>query len=231
VPGTETLHYEVAGAWNSAPLVPAGGTTYEAHFPALPCGAKVSYYFSADSTNGLTWSEPSGGASAPLVSLVASSSVAVFADDFELDQGWVAENVNASDGDFERGVPVNDPSWPFDPESDSDGSGQCWVTDNSLGNSDVDGGRVRVVSPPLDLTGANVVVQYDYYLNLTDESGIDRLAVRANANAGSGWVVVATHATSGGTDWRRGYLLGSDLEAAGVSLTSGVQLRFVAADR
>jgi choice-of-anchor B domain-containing protein len=230
VPGTETLHYREGAEWKSAPLVNTGGTTYEGQLPNLTCGAKLRYYFSADSTNGLTWKEPSAGKQDPYVSLVASASVEVFADDFEQDLGWLAENVGATDGDFERGVPVNDPNWPFDPEADADGSGQCYVTDNSLGNSDVDNGKVRLVSPSLDFTGPNVVIQYDYYLNLTDEGGIDEMAVKVNDNVGSGWVTVANHVTSGGTDWRRGYLLGSDLTSAGLSLTSNTLVRFIVND-
>ena len=230
VPGTETLHHDDGSGWQAAPLVNVGGTSYEARFPDLPCGAQVDYYLSAQSAVGVTWTDPPGGAADAYVSPVATSSVAVFHDDFETNQGWVAENAGATAGDFERGVPVNDPNWPFDPLADADGSGQCWVTENALGSTDVDDGKVRVVSPPLDLTGSSVVVQYDYYLYITDESGIDRLAVKANDNAGSGWVEVAAHATSGGTDWRRGYLLGSDFISVGVSLTSGVQLRFSAND-
>jgi hypothetical protein len=105
------------------------------------------------------------------------------------------------------------------------------VTENALVDKDVDNGSVRVVSPALDLTGPNLVVQYDYYLAITDGTGgLDSLKVRADDNAGSGWQVVATHATSGGTDWRRHYLLAGDFTAAGVSLTSNVSLRFTAKD-
>jgi choice-of-anchor B domain-containing protein len=233
VPGTENLNWRVAGggmAWQTVPLVSVGGTNYEAQFPSFACGQKILYYFSADSTNGLTWKDPDLGNAAPYEGLVASASLAVFTDDFETDKGWLAENVGATDGDFERGVPVNDPGWPFDPEADADGSGQCWLTDNSLGNSDVDNGKVRLTSPALDLTGPNVAIQYDYYLNLTDEGGVDEIGIKANDNAGSGWVPITEHESSGGTEWRRAHILGSTLTAAGVALTSNVQLRFTAND-
>ena len=75
----------------------------------------------------------------------------------------------------------------------------------------------------------------DYRISLdvesvTDESGIDQLAVKAKDNAGSGWKPIATHSTSGGTEWRRGYLIDDDFTAAGVALNATVQLRFIAND-
>ena len=58
--------------------------------------------------------------------------------------------------------PVNDPNWAYDPTADSDGSGQCWLTQNVTGNSDVDDGAVRVTSSSFDLSGGNVIIGYDY---------------------------------------------------------------------
>lgn len=228
--GTQMLHYDDGTGWQATPLVSLGGTSYEAQFPNVLCGAEVDYYFSADSTNGLTWKDPFLGPNGPYVSLVATSSSVGFSDDFETNKGWVAENLGATAGDYDRGVPVNDPGWPYDPIADADGSGQCWMTENVLGNSDVDNGGVRVVSPSLDLSGSNPIIQYDYYLYLTDQGGIDGLRVKANDNAGSGWQEVAAHTTSGQNAWRRHYILGSDLTAAGVSLTNNVTLRFIARD-
>ena len=228
--GTELLHYDVGAGWQTAPLANLGGGSYEAQFPGIPCGAEANYYFSAQSTNGFTWTDPAAGATGPYVALVATSSTTVFHDDFEQDLGWAAENAGATAGDFDRGVPVNDPNWAYDPLADADGSGQCWVTENALGNTDVDGGGVRLVSPSLDLSGSNPVVQYDYYLYLTDQGGVDYLRVKANDNAGSGWQTLVSYKTSGQTNWRRAYLLASDFAAAGVALTSNVSLRFIARD-
>jgi choice-of-anchor B domain-containing protein len=228
--GTETLHYNEGGGWLSTPLVSLGGTSYEAQFPALSCGNVVSYYFSAQSTNGMTWREPSGGEGAPFTALVATAETIFFHDDFETNKGWVATNQGATTGDWDRGVPVDDPGWAYDPAADSDGSGQCWLTENAVGNTDVDDGAVRLRSPDLDLTAANVTVQYDYYLNLTDAGGIDMLKVEANDQAGSGWVEIIRHTTSGGTAWRTHQLVGSDFTSKGVSLTANARIRFEAND-
>jgi len=228
--GTETLHYDDGGGWQSTPLAALGGASYEAQFPALACGNVVSYYFSAESTNGLTWREPSGGQGTPYTALVATSETIFFQDDFETDKGWVATNQGAFSGDWDRGVPVDDPGWSYDPNSDSDGSGKCWLTWNAFGNTDVDSGAVRLRSPDLDLTGANITVQYDYYLNLTDASGIDAIKVEANDQAGSGWVQMIRHTTSGGTAWRTHQLVAADFAAKSVALTSNVRIRFEAND-
>ena len=65
-----------------------------------------------------------------------------------------------------------------------------------------------------------------YYLNLTDSSGIDMIKVEAKDFAGSGWVELVRHTTSGGTLWRTHQLMGSDFTKAGVSLTANARIRF-----
>jgi len=230
VPGTPTLHYDAGNGYQSVPLTALGGTSYSASLPGLPCPGSVSYYFTAESTNGLTWTEPAGGASAPYQALAAASETVVFGDDFETNTGWTTAVLLATSGQWERGVPVDDPSWSYDPASDSDGSGSCYLTQNALGNTDVDDGSVQLTSPPLDLTGGNLVVSYDYYLYLTDSGSTDRLLVEANDNAGSGWRTVANHDTNGSTSWRTHQLFADDFLNAGVSLTANVQVRFDAND-
>jgi choice-of-anchor B domain-containing protein len=231
VSGSETLHYDAGAGYQSVPLVALGGGRYHAVLPALSCPGRVAYYVSARSTNEVVWTEPPGGAAAALEATVASGELVVFADDFETNQGWTATNGGATAGDFVRGVPLNDPSWPWDPFSDSDGSGQCWVTQNTAGNSDVDGGAVLLRSPSLDLSGPNPAVQYDYYLSLNQEAGSDFIRVDARDLSSAGpWIEVARHDESGWTTWTTHLLFAADFAAAGVPLSSSVQVRFVAFD-
>jgi len=113
-----------------------------------------------------------------------------------------------------RGVPVNDPSWDYDPASDSDGSGQCYLTQNEMGNTDVDNGAVQLISPTLDLSGGDVTISYDYYLYLTNTDGSDRLLVEIDGNDGAGpWVEIARHDTNGGLSWRSHVIEQADLDA------------------
>ncbi|RMF81031.1 MAG: DUF4215 domain-containing protein [Planctomycetota bacterium] len=152
-------------------------------------------------------------------------------DNFETDTGWVAENLGATTGDWQRGVPVNDPGWAYDPPADSDGSGQCYVTENATGNTDVDNGAVRLTSPTLDMSGGNVTIRYDYYLYLTVADGVDMLLVEINNNNGVGaWTEIARHDTNGGLLWRSHEITQADLDAAGVVLTSQMKVRFTAND-
>ena len=80
---------------------------------------------------------------------VASGIVVTFDDNGETNTGWTTGN--ALDGQWNRGIPVN--CNRGDPSSDADGSGQCWLTDNSAAancNSDVDDGATVLISPVLD---------------------------------------------------------------------------------
>jgi choice-of-anchor B domain-containing protein len=225
--GTELLHYDTGTGFVSTPLVEIESGLYEAVFPALDCGSTVSYYVSAESTGGGLFTDPSG-APATSYSAIAAGGVEVqLSDNFEADQGWVEENLGAISGDWQRGVPVNDPDWAYDPESDSDGSGKAYLTQNEIGNTDVDEGAVRLTSPTLDLTNGPVSIGYDYYLNLTIADGVDRLLVEMSDSGDAGpWIEVALHTTSGGLSWRHHEMTQDELEAAGLVMTADMKIRF-----
>jgi hypothetical protein len=127
---------------------------------------------------------------------------------------------------------VNDPNWAYDPASDADGSGQCYLTQNIDGNTDVDAGSVTLTSPLLDLSGENAAISYDYYLLLTDESGgVDAMVVEASENGDAGpWIEVTRHDTSGGPDWRHNEITPADFQTAGVTPTAAMKIRFTAND-
>ncbi|MFM9995994.1 MAG: M12 family metallo-peptidase [Phycisphaerales bacterium] len=156
----------------------------------------------------------------------------VFADNFETNLGWTTEVLAATAGAWERGVPVNDPGYQYDPQSDSDGSGQCYLTGNVPGNSDVDAGAVRLTSPTIGMAAGGLSLSYDYYLNLTNTTGgVDRLLVEGNNAGGAGtWVVLATHTANNGTEWTRHVLTPAQFAAAGLAQTASMRFRFTAND-
>ena len=156
----------------------------------------------------------------------------LFHDDFEQDLGWTTANLGATSGDWERGVPVNDSGWNHDPFSDSDGSGQCYLTENALGNTDVDGGAVALISPIIDMSIGSITIQYDFFLKLTEDGqGTDWLRVEINSTGGVGdWIQIAQHDTNGGLAWRTHAITPDDLDALGVETTNSMVLRFIAND-
>lgn len=231
LPGTATLHYRYdGGVFNSASLVATGGTLYQTTLPPAGCSAIPEFYVTAEGDGGSTVASPSEAPSSVYTSLVGEV-VALLADDFETDQGWVAVNLGATSGDWQRGVPVNDPGWAYDPETDSDGSGRCYLTQNEAGNTDVDGGAVRLTSPAIDMSGGGISIGYDYFLRLTDDDGSDRLLVEISGNGEAGpWIEIARHDTDGGLDWRHWDITQQDLDDAGVTLTDQAMLRFTTND-
>jgi len=224
------LNYSVdGGAVMSVAATSLGGDLYEAEIPATACKSRVNYYFSAEEMAGVTYLDPPAPDVYGLIS--ANAIVSSFTDDFETDKGWVSQDLGATSGNWERGVPVNDQSWTYDPLSDGDGSGQCYLTQNVAGNTDVDDGAVRLISPLFDMSNGGDIA-YDYYLMLTDEGGaVDRLLVEiCSDGTGSVWTEIARHTTSGGLEWRQNVITENQLTALGVDLTGAMQVRFTAND-
>ncbi|MBK8269589.1 MAG: hypothetical protein IPK83_15320 [Planctomycetes bacterium] len=153
-------------------------------------------------------------------------------DNFERDRGWTTAVLGATSGQWQRGLPVSDPNWAHDPLYDADFGGQCWLTQNTLGSSDVGNGSVRLISPVMDMSQGIVTIRYEYYLRLSNTTGgVDRMLVEISSNGAAGpWTVVATHNQDGFTNWRYHQIDHADLDALGVSLTANMQMRFTVND-
>ncbi len=233
VTGSPTVYFRHSNmeSFTALPLTHVDGNLYQATLPASACGNNPEFYFAAEGDVEGTVYDPPSGQFDPYRRPVGVF-VELLTDDFETAQGWTPVNLGASSGDWERGVPVGDPTWPYGPTEDGDGSGQCLLTDNGAGNTDVDAGAVAVVSPTLDLSAGNTQISYDYYLRLSnDTGGVDRLVVEIDSNNGNGpWTEIARHDTDGGTTWRHHVIDQTDLDAAGVTLTSTMRIRFIAND-
>ncbi len=232
IPGTGQLFVSVnGGAFSALAMNETSPNHYDATLPAAACFDAVRFYLSTDSNAGLALnpaSAPAGAYAATVFTGIAT----LFIDDFQANLGWTTSVNGATSGDWERGVPVNDPNWAYDPLSDASGSptGQCYLTGNQFGNTDVDSGAVTLTSPDIDLTGG-AGIAYAYFLDLTDSSGADRLLVEMNSNGGAGaWTTVARHTSSGGTDWRVNTITQSQLLALGIAFTPTVRIRFTAND-
>jgi len=203
-----------------------GGDTWEFAFPPVNCGENVSYSFSADSTGGESFTLPADGSSYD--ALVSTGSVVAFQDNAESDLGWTVSGVTAQlSGGWTRNLPQG--NGRGDPATDSDGSGNAFLTgwDAGTTNTDVDNGTTILTSPILDLSSPGFV-SYDYWISdiangtLTPEDG---LFVEVSTNGGSSWTRVRTY-NSALDAWISDSI---DIEAE-IGLTANGRVRFLAAD-
>ena len=197
-----------------AALTDLGGGLFQGLLPAAPCEEVVQYYFEVWTTDTVVHHSP-GDAPASFHETTAYEIAVAFADDFETDQGWTVTNDGITDGAWDRGVPVGGGAWG-DPPADADGSGQCYVTDNVGGNSDVDGGTTTLTSPVMDASGPGAVIgYYRWYSNNNDGNpGNDVFVVEVSDNGGADWVELETVGPSGSQvngGWYRKEFLVADI--------------------
>jgi len=230
-PGTAQLHVSVdGGAFTPLALAQTSPNSYDATIPPTGCLSLVRYFVTT-ATNTTPASDPSTAPAATHSAIVATGAQDVLYDDFEVDLGWTPTNLGATSGDWQRGVPVNDGGWAYDPISDGDGSGSCWLTENTIGNTDVDGGAVQLLSSSFDFSSPVSTLEYEYYLHLTNTNGDDRLLVEISPNGAAGpWTTIAVHDSHGGTAWRSVSIPASTISGLGVALTNNSRLRFTAND-
>jgi hypothetical protein len=151
-PGTERLRYSVDGGnYQSAALTQISPGLYQGVIPATLCDARIRVFATANEVTNGPFYQPDSAHAKEIV--VATSTVSVFADNCETDKGWTTAS-NAADGQWDRGVPVG-LGERGDPPTDFDQSGQCYLTDNVYGNSDVDAGMVWLMTPSFNMSGGN----------------------------------------------------------------------------
>ncbi len=200
VPGSGRLHFSYGGGeFQEVPLISVGGAIFEGALPSPACGDHPRYYFSAEGSAGSFAYCPPAGADDPFTATVGTVS-ALLHDDFEQDLGWTVESVTLTDGAWERGVPADDGT-AGDPTADFDGSGQCYLTANRPGNSDLDGGPTHLTSALLDMAGLpHVVLTYarswanddqdddPYDVAVSPDDGATWYLIERVANVTPGWV-------------------------------------------
>lgn len=224
LPGSALLHYRYdGGAFQTAELAQVAGELYRATLPPPDCGETPEFYFSAEGDVTGVVSDPPAGASAPYVAFVGNF-ISLMDDNFETDQGWTVENIALTDGAWQRGLPAGDGT-RGDPTSDFDGSGKCYLTANRAGNSDVDGGPTRLISPTLDLSATtNPVLRYARWW-YNDDLDFDPFDVEVSNDDGGSWVLIERAVNlSGGWVERSVYL--KDY----ITLTAQMKIRFSAMD-
>jgi len=130
-------------------------------------------------------------------------------DEFVLDLGWSSQVQGASSGDWERGEPIGTTNQGvvYNPGEDlqTDIGDQCYVTGNgggNAGNDDIDGGRVVLTSPVMNLISMNEpTIEYHAWfangggqgtpndsLTVFISNGINKVPIDVYTDNTNGWV-------------------------------------------
>ncbi len=203
IPGTGTVSYRIGncGLFTTVGMTEVNPNEYEATLPGVACPQVIQYFFSADTVEQGPLSDPPDAPTDTFGAVAASGSTTppVFEDDFETNQGWTVTNSGGlTDGAWNRGVPIGGGD-RGDPPTDADGSGQCYLTDNVDGNSDVDGGSTTLTSPIMDASqGGMIISYYRWYSNTQGNAPMqDIFAIEVSDDGGSSWVNLETVGPSG----------------------------------
>lgn len=224
------LYYSIDGAPDqSLVLSELSPNTYEVVLPAVSCDSRVDWYVTAEASGEGAFSDPPDAPTARYGSSPVTMMERRFDDNFETDLGWAVSS-SVSSGVWERGVPVGGGD-RGDPPTDFDGSGQCYLTENEDGASDVGYGYTLVMSPIFDLENGDGILSYARWYsndNAAGTPGEDVMTVSLSSNGGSSWTTVETvgpaEQASGG--WYAKEFIVSDF----VTPTSTVRARFMVSD-
>ncbi len=234
VPGTGKLFLDSGGGFVEIAMDEIVANSYDAVFPATPCGSALAFYFSADTDGGNTATWPSDAPLSVFSTISGTGSLTTFSDDFQSDLGW-SVSTTASDGPWERAVPIpNSTCLRGNPGSDADGSGQCYVTDNSSANScnsDVDSGATVLTSPILDASAPETYITYSRWYDNTFGSAPnqDTFLVEVSDNGGASWSTLEVVGPAG-DDADGGWVEASYRIGDFVANTNQFRIRFTASD-
>ncbi|MEZ6235422.1 MAG: choice-of-anchor B family protein [Phycisphaerales bacterium] len=227
-PASVMMHVDTGSGFVGVPAVATGNPDeYRATFPAASCFDNVGFYVSAETSTNELFVAPQGGAAAAFEALVVTGSEVRFADNFQTNMGWTVTNsAGLTSGAWERGVPVN--GGRGDPPSDYDGSGQCYLTENVSGDSDVDGGSTTLTSPVFDATGGEAYASYAAWLSNSfgGSPNNDPLDIEISNNNGGSWILFERIGPQSQDAWRYTTKRIADV----ITPTAQMRLRFVIGD-
>lgn len=236
VPNTGNLYIARSNGTVEAIAMPqVADSQYLLSFSDIECDEAVGYYFSAEATTGDVFYWPGGQTSVPspnarFSGIGATGETISFEDDFQTDTGWTVSGA-AVDGQWDRGVPVGCDRG--DPPSDADGSGICFLTDNSSAsncNSDVDDGQTILTSPTLDASAPGSVISYSRWFNNVAGASPnqDTMLVQVSGDGGLSWVgleVVGPVAEADGGWYQKEFLVSTYVQNS-----ANFRIRFIAQD-
>lgn len=225
-PSSATLVYDNGNGEQSVPFA-TRGTNLTVAFPALECAQEVRYRVDVEPSMGSTIRLPysvDNTESVQYVRTVGDTFDGTFSDDMETDMGWtVDDDPGLTDGTWERGTPIY--GFRNDPGFDADGSGQAFLTHAEFGNTDVDGGATRLVSPTLDASAADATITYWRWFSVGGTVDDDFL-VEVSDDDGANWVTLETVVGPGAEQWHQSVFRVGDF----VNNTNQFRIRFTAVD-
>lgn len=224
------LRYWGDSGKGEVPMVPITPGRYEGRIPPASCGdvTRAQIQIASASCGSILWPEPGVD---PLLENRVTELIPQFVDDFQYNLGWTSVQGGATSGFWTRGIPVADPNWTIAPATDSGGDGWCFLTGNYYGNSDVDNGTVKLISPPIPVVSSPLQIEFDYFLGMVNENGEDRLTLECSWSGMDGpWTPVwrAGHDTQG--QWVHVTLGDAYLARWPQVLPGNLRLRFKARD-
>jgi hypothetical protein len=230
--GDVSLYYKSAESDNfmAMPMNMTGLMEWSGTLPGMGCDDEPEFYISCEGQVSGTVEHPSGGATNAYGWMIGTSIVS-YDDNGESDGAWTVSST-ALDGQWNRGVPINCDRG--DPSSDYDGSGSCWLTDNSSGdgcNSDVDEGYTTLTSGVIDLSQVNSpILSYArwFHNSYGAAPNTDTFVVEWSSN-GSAWYELESVGPSG-SEVNGGWVHVSFSVNDFAGDISQVQLRFTASD-
>jgi len=214
------LYRTDGGAFATLPVQDLGGGIYRATFPATSCGEVPEFRFGANGTVTGPQFFPSGDP----FRVAVLNDVDELVDDAQTDIGWTVSG-DATEGQWERGVPQN--NGRDDPPADFDGSGNAWLTGQEPNddNSDVDGGSTILTSPEFDFSDGGTI-GYAYWAQdeVNPIGAGDGFFVEFSTNNGATWTRIRSYTTAG--FWRQDTI---DVTSE-IGTPSSLRVRFVATD-
>ncbi|MCP4634101.1 MAG: T9SS type A sorting domain-containing protein [candidate division Zixibacteria bacterium] len=225
--GSGRLHYRYDdGEFLTTELIDVEDDLYEAVLPVTGCEDTPEYYFSASGDNGSNVLSPADAPNSVYTAVVGEM-IMVVEDNFETDLGWTVSG-DALEGHWERGIPVGAGD-RGDPTADYDGSGQCYLTWNETGNSDVDDGVTELTSPMFllgDIEQAEVTYALWYTNFFGDNPNEDVFRTYFSNDDGESWIVADTVGPGSTVGWNVSTIVVNDILAP----TNQFRIRFDASD-
>jgi len=225
------------GPVQTTAMTPLGDGLYTGDLPPAFCDQDVAFWFSAQNTDGESFSSPSGGDAH--TTTVASESILAVDDAFESSSGWTAglPGDTADTGQWTRADPIGTDAQPEDDHTQGAPNTDCYFTGQGsfggdLGENDVDGGFTTLLSPTFDLADAEdaIISYWRWYSNNTGNApGTDVFVIDVSNDGGASWTNVETIGPAGpGTSG--GWIAHEFNLAEFVEPTAQVRMRFIAED-